>query len=446
MPNGIGGLGPSLPQELQDAVTGLTVLPGVMEDVRRRVAGGGRVGLIYLDLSSEARLESIYGWEVYDGLVRDAAAALQRFRREHLEPEDVVAVHGAYGDELLLFVGLGHDRRAAQEALETLRQSLLKELDGVLRVQFDQEQPRSLTLQSGIDLIDLDPMVRLERAVYRSLDDVRLLCRQQREQTDQARLSELQRIVADEDIVVRYQPIVALTTGRVLGFEALTCGPVGGVFENPELLFTFAEETEHIVDLERLSRHRSIRGAEGLAAGRKLFLNCSARGFTDPDLFCRSLVEAVERCGLAPRDIVLEITERVAITGWQEFRRSVAALRLIGFSIAIDDMGAGYSSLKSVAEVQPEYLKIDLSLVRDVHTSHVKKSLLESLVAMAGNIGAAVIAEGVEKEEEFDVLRTMNIAYAQGYFFASPQEDVVEDGRIHFPEKSAEQRSLAMPG
>jgi EAL domain-containing protein (putative c-di-GMP-specific phosphodiesterase class I) len=135
------------------------------------------------------------------------------------------------------------------------------------------------------------------------------------------------------------------------------------------------------------------------------------------------MVDQAERCGLRPGDIVIEITERVAITAWQDFRRSVAALRLIGFQIALDDMGAGYSSLQSVAEVQPDYLKVDLSLIRDLHKSPIKRSLLQSLLTIATSIGAQVIAEGVEKAEECQVLRDMNVTFAQGFFFARPTVD-----------------------
>src|SRR5690606_1481406 len=104
------------------------------------------------------------------------------------------------------------------------------------------------------------------------------------------------------------------------------------------------------------------------------------------------------------RDIVLEITERVAVTSWQSFRRHLADLRHSGFAVAIDDMGAGYSSLHTVAEIEPDYLKFDISLVRDIHLSPIKQDLLGSLVDLARKIDAKVIAEGVEKAEEYVAL------------------------------------------
>ncbi|MCB1055607.1 MAG: GGDEF domain-containing protein [Acidobacteria bacterium] len=408
---------------LVDQTTTLPALPAVLEEVRHQTETGHHMGLIYFDLSSEARLESIYGWETYDSLLRQVGEALEVFRRDRLQTGDLLAIYGIRAEEFLLFLRI-ETVRGAEQRLEDLRDRVIDHLSAKLRVQFDNESPRPLSVQSGSTLLRADPMVRFERVVYRALDDLRSVCRRQREKQHTERLRELRRIVTAADITVRFQPIVDLRDGAVHGFEALSCGPPGGVFENPEMLFAFAEETDHIVELERICRFESIRRAGQLGGGQKLFINSSARGFADPELFCRSLVEQAERCGLEPSDIVIEITERVAITAWQEFRRSVAALRLIGFQIAIDDMGAGYSSLQSVAEVQPDYLKVDLSLIRDLHKSAIKRSLLDGLVGIARTIGAKVIAEGVEQEEEYQALRGMNIAFAQGFYFARPNTEL----------------------
>src|SRR5690606_16980630 len=92
----------------------------------------------------------------------------------------------------------------------------------------------------------------------------------------------------------------------------------------------------------------------------------------------------------------------------------------LGFGVAIDDMGSGYSSLHSVAEVEPDFLKFDIALVRDIHLSPIKRGLLESLALLAERVEAQVIAEGVEKQEELETLRDMKVPFAQGYLFSPP--------------------------
>ena len=133
---------------------------------------------------------------------------------------------------------------------------------------------------------------------------------------------------------------------------------------------------------------------------------------------------------------MLEITERVAITEWQAFRACLGSLREAGVRVAIDDMGSGYSSLRTVAEIEPDYLKFDLSLVSDIHHSAIKRELLGALVTLARNIAARSIAEGVEKLEELAVVRGMGIDYGQGFFFARPAEASAA-GHVHFPEPIA---------
>ena len=405
---------------LFDPNTGLPALPAVVEDVRRRLEEGEKIGIIYLDLSSGERLESMCGWQSYDRLLKQVTAVLLDFRERALTPLDTLALTAVRGDEFVVFVGPRFNHEVDEQRLTRLRTRLAGSIESRLRLEGDSEAPAGLSVSCGSGLVRTDPTVRIERSIYQSIDEVRTLCRRQRERQRGLRLHELRRILAARDVLIRYQPIVRLDDGVIHGFEALSSGPPGNVFENPEMLFSFAEETEQIVELERLCRLQAIRGAARLNAPQKLFINCSAHAFVDPELVSAAILEEVRQAGRDPRDIVFEVTERVAITEWKEVRAVLATLRRIGFSIAIDDMGAGYSSLQAVAEVEPDYLKFDISLVRDVHLSPIKRNLLETLVVLADKIHARAIAEGVESMEEFHALRSMGVGLAQGFYFAVP--------------------------
>jgi EAL domain-containing protein (putative c-di-GMP-specific phosphodiesterase class I) len=117
---------------------------------------------------------------------------------------------------------------------------------------------------------------------------------------------------------------------------------------------------------------------------------------------------------------VLEITERVTLEERQAYRGVLRELKRAGFGIAIDDMGAGYASLTSLVEVEPDYLKFDISLVRNIDRSLIKRSLLETLVDLAAKMGSQVIAEGIEAEPEFTTLRNMGVRLGQGRYLAPP--------------------------
>ena len=415
---------------LVDPITGLPALPAVVEAVRRRIEAGENLGLIYLDLRSEEKIEEIFGWETYDGLLRQMAEALTAVAPQLLKPQDILALSAVRSDEFLLFVGSRVGGGQLKHRLERTRDRLVEELAQRLRVQFDSERPRSLGIHSAALPLRCEPTVRIERTIYKTLDEARALCRREREQKQSLRLNELRRILAVEGIRVRYQPIVSLVDGTVHGFEALSSGPPGDIFESPEMLFSFAEETDQIVELERLCRTTAIRGAGEIGSGRKLFLNTSARGVCDPQMLSAELLDLMGSLGLPTDNLVVELTERVAMTGNKELQHALGRLRQRGVQFAIDDVGAGYSSLQAVAEIEPQYLKFDLSLVRDIHQSRIKQSLLESILTLAGKIDAQVVAEGVEQLDEFHTLRSLGVPYGQGYLFGVPTPRPACEGRL----------------
>ena len=121
--------------------------------------------------------------------------------------------------------------------------------------------------------------------------------------------------------------------------------------------------------------------------------------------------------GLTPRDVVVEITERVAIVRHAEFQSALRLFKRRGYRVAVDDMGAGYASLRALADIEPDFLKFDVSLVRDIDRSSIKRSLLESLRLLADKIRARVIAEGVEREGECEALLALGIELGQGFLF-----------------------------
>jgi len=203
----------------------------------------------------------------------------------------------------------------------------------------------------------------------------------------------------------------------VVGHEALT-RPLGAVsFDSVEELFSFAESTELLLEFERLCRATAIRSASGLERRGLLFLNASARAVSDPEWGNGVMDELLARHGLKPADVVVEITERLAIERRDVFQEALAAFKRRGYRVAVDDMGAGYASLQSLAAIEPDFLKFDVSLVREIDRNSIKRSLLESLRSLAEKINARVIAEGVEREEERQTLLALGVELGQGFHF-----------------------------
>jgi EAL domain-containing protein (putative c-di-GMP-specific phosphodiesterase class I) len=162
--------------------------------------------------------------------------------------------------------------------------------------------------------------------------------------------------------------------------------------------------------------------SKGLPANAKLFINVLPSCMYDPEFQGASLIRLLEGLGLAPERIVLEINEKYAIENYKLFVEALQNLTQIGFEIAIDDIGAGYSSFEKIAHLNPRYLKFDMQLVRDIDGSYVRREMARALKDFAGKMDSRVIAEGIEREGELEALLELGIEYGQGFLLGRPSE------------------------
>jgi EAL domain-containing protein (putative c-di-GMP-specific phosphodiesterase class I) len=210
-----------------------------------------------------------------------------------------------------------------------------------------------------------------------------------------------------------YQPIVHWQQRRTFAWEALVRSrePAMG---NPGALFDAAERLGRLPDVGRRIR-RAIAVTAQAHAGATLFVNLHPNDLLDDDLFSpdAALSQVASR-------VVLEITERAALDHVSDVRARIAALRALGFRIAIDDLGAGYAGLSSFAQLEPEVVKIDMSLVRDIHLHATKRKLVRSITSLCADLGLMLVTEGIECAAERDTLVEMGCELLQGYLFARP--------------------------
>jgi diguanylate cyclase (GGDEF)-like protein/PAS domain S-box-containing protein len=243
-----------------------------------------------------------------------------------------------------------------------------------------------------------------------------------------------------------YQPIVALTSGGIAGFEALVRWPhpQWGMMQ-PDQFIELAEETGHIVPLgswvlgqaasEIVQWHHRLPARTPLYAS----VNVSARQFRDPG-FVAGVRRVLAQTGLAPSSLMLELTESVLLRGDDErLHADLAELKSIGVKLAIDDFGTGYSSLSYLRELPIDVLKIDKSFVDGIAISEQRLALVEGIIGIARTLNLDVIAEGIETEVQRDLLVSMGCQYGQGYLLAMPvaadqAETLVRIGHQPIPE------------
>jgi EAL domain-containing protein (putative c-di-GMP-specific phosphodiesterase class I) len=195
------------------------------------------------------------------------------------------------------------------------------------------------------------------------------------------------------------------------------------------MLFKIASETEQTASLDRLCRKRAARGLRRIAQDQLLFVNVETSSVFDPTLATDG--------PLADRNtqVVFEITERAAISDFATFRQSGQSLKRSGFKLAVDDVGAGYAGLRVITEVDADYIKLDMSLTRDVHKSQVKLQLIRAIAGFCVDAGVSLIVEGVESADELTALTSLGVHLMQGYLFSHPVERPGAE-QIVFPEAS----------
>ena len=238
-----------------------------------------------------------------------------------------------------------------------------------------------------------------------------------------ARREEITHLIDDPDTYLKaaFQPIIETRSGEVSGFEALARIPDSTCFKNIADLFPFAEKIGQLYPIETLCRRQAITSYSNVAQNKEmLFLNIDPQVLVDPEFASGHTRKLLSERGLSPTDVVLEITERSAIEDFSTFRKALDHYRNQGYLIALDDVGAGYSSLQSVAELHPDFLKIDRSLIQGVNADPIKWALLETFVTFSKRIGCRIIAEGVETEEEMRTVVQLGVDYVQGFFVARP--------------------------
>jgi EAL domain-containing protein (putative c-di-GMP-specific phosphodiesterase class I) len=211
-----------------------------------------------------------------------------------------------------------------------------------------------------------------------------------------------------------FQPIVDLERGRVFGYEALLRSEERSL-PHPGAILGAAERLGQVADLGVHIRALAARAFLEAAPDQLLFVNLHAH-----DLLNSNLYDADAPLTKIADHVVLEITERATLDDISDVRASVGALRALGFRIAIDDLGAGYAGLASFAALEPDIVKLDMSLIRNVHQSAIRQRVVRSMTSLCKDMGMGVIAEGIEVAEERDAVLGFGCTLLQGYFFARP--------------------------
>lgn len=231
---------------------------------------------------------------------------------------------------------------------------------------------------------------------------------------DQDIAARVDSLLTTRSLTVVFQPICHLGTGEVVGVEALT-RIIGPPFRSVDQWFTDAESIGRGLELEFLALKMALAAAAGLPAHVYVAVNLSPSACLDV-----RLSGIVRKSGLRPERIVVELTERSPVADYARLTAALAPLRSAGVRIAIDDVGAGFSSMRHILRLNPELIKLDRSIVAGVDTNPGQKALLAAMLSFSSHIGAGLVAEGIETSSELATLAELGVKTGQGYLLGRP--------------------------
>lgn len=250
-------------------------------------------------------------------------------------------------------------------------------------------------------------------------------------------LSALSSILTQSGLHSLFQPIISLSERRILGYEALSRGPSNSPLHSPVALFAVARQSGRLSELEIACRESACRRFNEQQLPGLLFLNVSPESLLEAAHQPGRTLQLLQDFGIPPSQVVIELTEQTPADDFQLLQTALHHYRAMGFSIALDDLGAGYSSLRLWSELRPDYVKIDRHFIDGIHQDALKREFVGSILQIAKASRAQVIAEGIELPEELTVLTEMGVDLVQGYLLCRPQEHPPRDAHALMPRQDS---------
>ncbi len=396
---------------LHDEHTGVPTLLAALGELRHQIVERGELLVLYFNFRRYSRIEEIYGWEKLDEVLTTTASAM----RTHLAGtalSDATLVVPFAGDDdfMVLHVPPPATVPTTETQLTELVGNLQESVSAAIEAEHGDEIAALFDIYVGRTHVVVDSKIKLERLIYRGIRDAMAAAMSIEARERARKIADLRESIRTRGIYIEFHPIIVAATGEIFGYEALARGVMRSM-RSPEVMFEIAAQANLLWELSRLCRERAIEEMPSrLNDGALLFLNIDPHDFADPE-FTPDALKVPD-----PARVVIEITERTAIKDYPKFRNQLSAFREAGFRFAVDDAGSGYAGLGSIANLEPDFIKLDISLINCIDENFIKQNLVETMVRFANDQGAQVIAEGVENEDEFETVKSLGVHFIQGFY------------------------------
>lgn len=385
----------------------------IIRVVKETFYQGNEVAVIVFNMKDSMKLKDSLSKQVYESYMTDLKLAFKEAILMALSIEDILMVHNYQSNGVTLLMRLETQKKKLTE-LDGLILKIVSEVQKKLSASY-QIKPSFLTGYMFVNHKDAS----IEGALSKAHRQANAIAEKKQSQQNDL-LDIIHTIISEQKIRLVAQPIFEIATNRIKAYEVLTRGPIGTELESPLALFSVARQTGTLYELERIVLEKTFKQISENGSTQNVFINFTPVTLENPQFFDEIISMLQKYKGVNPKQIVFEVTEHDPISHLEAFKQNIVALRKLGFRVAVDHTGVGYSILQSILEIKPEIIKVDRSVIQDIDKNSMKESRLTELMEIAKKSGSVIIAEGIESAAEAMVLSKNSVQFAQGFYYAKP--------------------------
>lgn len=368
-------------------------------------------------------VEYKYGSHIYNNLLAKTNEILKKLKHDIFRKDDILIVDLFEIDTFVMFLSPPRDNNTQildhiEPMVERARNYMEEEIFQLF-YPYTKEYSKPAV---GYSLVINNPMINNMRLIMGLVNQSKRMGEFLAERQKYQSLYQLQKLILNQDIKTVFQAVVDINSLDVIGYEALSRGPVDSDFNSPLIMFLLAAEYGLTFELDSICRKTAFESARHIDPDTKIFVNTLPMTIHDPEFRGKYLEDLLQDVKVKPENVIFEVNEGLAIDNYDLFKSALKDYSDIGIVHASDDIGRGYADLERILELAPGFMKLDISMIRGIHESYIKQQMVKAMVGLAGNITSKVIAEGIECKEEYEALKELGVDYGQGYLFGRPSE------------------------
>ena len=387
----------------------------ITQSVQSSFAQGYEVAVMVFNIANLIELKENMDHHIYNSYISYLKRAFKEAIIDLIPRDNILILHDYNSDGITFLMKIECNEKKLNEIDDRVYEIVM-----YVKSKLHDEHPSiQSSFSTGYMFVD-KKYYSLDEAISKAHQQAVAIAEKKVEYEEHGLMEIIIQIISERNIRLLAQPIFEVATSRIKAYEVLTRGPAGTDLESPLVLFSVARQMGKLYELEKIVLEKAFKQISENESSQNVFINFTPVTLGNP-LFVEDVQEMLQKYnGVSPKQVVFEVTEQDPIVQQADFNKNIYLLRELGFRLAVDDTGIGYSTLNSILEISPEIIKIDRSVIQDIDSNKIKESMLKGLLLIAKESGSFVVAEGIESKGEAMVLSKHNVDFAQGFFYAKP--------------------------